>query len=106
MRSCALRELLIAVHLLSGRPLTIPLDCTKFYSRSHAGVIRVYDAAGKVIEAHKHVRDLNNREHLCLLLPDLSELDSAFVELVAPGFQQWPNTTKRTARRVYRLGDL
>jgi hypothetical protein len=26
----------------------------KFYSRSHRAVIRVYDAAGNVIEAHEH----------------------------------------------------
>jgi hypothetical protein len=26
----------------------------KFYSRSHDGVIRVYDAAGNVIETHEH----------------------------------------------------
>lgn len=32
----------------------MPLDCAKFYSRSHAAVIRVYDAAGSVIEAHEH----------------------------------------------------
>ena len=29
----------------------------KFYSRSHAGVIRVYDAAGHVIETHVHAGD-------------------------------------------------
>ena len=29
----------------------------KFYSRSHAAVIRVYDAAGKVIEMHQHKGD-------------------------------------------------
>jgi hypothetical protein len=26
----------------------------KFYSRSHYAVIRVYDAAGNVIETHEH----------------------------------------------------
>ena len=26
----------------------------KFYSRSHEAVIRVYDAAGNVIETHEH----------------------------------------------------
>jgi hypothetical protein len=26
----------------------------KFFSRSHDGVIRVYDAAGNVIETHEH----------------------------------------------------
>jgi hypothetical protein len=29
----------------------------KFYSRPHAAVIRVYDAAGKVIETHEHKGD-------------------------------------------------
>ena len=29
----------------------------QFYSRSHAAVIRVYDAAGNVIETHKHRGD-------------------------------------------------
>jgi hypothetical protein len=30
---------------------------TKFYSRSHDAVIRVYDAVGKVIETHEHKGD-------------------------------------------------
>jgi hypothetical protein len=30
------------------------LDYAKFYSRSHDAVIRVYDAAGNVIETHEH----------------------------------------------------
>jgi hypothetical protein len=29
-------------------------DSAKFYSRSHDAVIRVYDAAGNVIETHEH----------------------------------------------------
>ena len=29
----------------------------KFFSRSHDAVIRVYDAAGNVIETHEHVGD-------------------------------------------------
>jgi hypothetical protein len=29
-------------------------DYAKFYSRSHDAVIRVYDAAGSVIETHEH----------------------------------------------------
>jgi hypothetical protein len=29
----------------------------KFYSRSHDAVIRVYDEAGNLIEAHKHAGD-------------------------------------------------
>jgi hypothetical protein len=34
----------------------------KFRSRSHDTVIRVYDEAGNVIEAHKHVGDFKIRE--------------------------------------------
>ena len=30
------------------------ISCAKFYSRSHDAVIRVYDNAGNVIEAHEH----------------------------------------------------
>jgi hypothetical protein len=30
------------------------IDYAKFYSRSHAAVIRVYDEAGNVIETHEH----------------------------------------------------
>ncbi len=29
----------------------------KFYSRSHDAVIRVYDAAGNVLDTHKHASD-------------------------------------------------
>jgi hypothetical protein len=29
----------------------------KFYSRSHDAVIRVYDAAGNVIDTHEHAGD-------------------------------------------------
>jgi hypothetical protein len=32
-------------------------DYAKFYSRSHDAVIRVYDAAGNVIETHQHAGD-------------------------------------------------
>jgi hypothetical protein len=30
------------------------VDYAKFYSRSHDTVIRIYDAAGSVIETHEH----------------------------------------------------
>jgi len=33
------------------------IDYTKHYSRSHDAVIRVYDAAGNVIETHEHKGD-------------------------------------------------
>ena len=33
------------------------VDYAKFRSRSHNAVIRVYDAAGKVIQAHEHAGD-------------------------------------------------
>ena len=33
------------------------VDYAKFFSRSHDAVIRVYDAAGNVIETHEHARE-------------------------------------------------
>jgi hypothetical protein len=33
------------------------VDYAKFFSRSHDAVIRVYDAAGNVIETHEHAGD-------------------------------------------------
>ena len=33
---------------------------TKFYSRSHDAVIRVYNEAGKLIEVHRHKGDFKN----------------------------------------------
>jgi hypothetical protein len=33
------------------------IDYAKFYSSSHDAVIRVYDAAGNVIETHEHAGD-------------------------------------------------
>jgi hypothetical protein len=33
------------------------IDYAKFFSRSRDAVIRVYDAAGKVIETHEHKGD-------------------------------------------------
>jgi len=35
-----------------------------FYSRSHAAVIRAYDAAGNVIETHEHKGDFNRSSYL------------------------------------------
>jgi hypothetical protein len=32
-------------------------EYAKFYSRSHDAVIRIYDAAGNVIETHEHKGD-------------------------------------------------
>ena len=37
--------------------LSNAIGYAKFYSRSHDAVIRVYDAAGNVIEAHEHTGD-------------------------------------------------
>jgi hypothetical protein len=34
---------------------------TKHYSRSHDAVIRVYDPAGNVIEAHEHAGEFKER---------------------------------------------
>jgi hypothetical protein len=38
-------------------PITNAIGYAKFYSRSHDAVIRVYDAAGNVIETHEHAGD-------------------------------------------------
>jgi hypothetical protein len=35
-------------------PVANAIDYAKFYSRSHDAVIRVYEDAGNVIEAHEH----------------------------------------------------
>ena len=42
-----------------GEPnaITNAISYAKFYSRSHRAVIRVYDAAGNVIETHEHAGD-------------------------------------------------
>jgi len=70
-------------------------------------VIRVYDDAEKLIEAPEQAVDFKESGAFCLLALDLSvKSDSAFVQAVAPGFQQWPKTTKRIASRVYPLGDF
>jgi hypothetical protein len=47
--------------LLADR--VIQLMHAKFYSRSHDAVIRVYDEAGNVIEAHEHKGDFPLRRH-------------------------------------------
>jgi len=47
----------------------MPLDCAKFFSRSHNAVIRVYDDVGNLIETYKHKGDFREpyREFLrCL----------------------------------------
>jgi hypothetical protein len=45
--------------LCYGEPdaITNAVGYAKFYSRSHDAVIRVYDAAGNVIERHEHAGD-------------------------------------------------
>jgi hypothetical protein len=42
-----------------GEPnaITNAIGYAKFYSRSHDAVIRVYHAAGNVIETHEHAGD-------------------------------------------------
>jgi hypothetical protein len=37
------------------------IGCVKFRSRSHDAVIRVYDAAGNVIETHEHKGDFKEQ---------------------------------------------
>ena len=45
--------------LCYGEPSAVAnaIGYAKFYSRSHDAVIRVYDAAGNVIETHEHTGD-------------------------------------------------
>jgi hypothetical protein len=42
------------------------IDSAKFHSRSHRAVIRVYDAAGNVIETHKHAGEFKESEPIVL----------------------------------------
>jgi hypothetical protein len=42
---------------LSYSPVCDAIDYAKHYSRAHDAVISVYDAAGKLIEVHKHKGD-------------------------------------------------
>ena len=39
------------------KAITDAIDHAKFFSRSHDGVIRVYDDTGNVIETHEHAGD-------------------------------------------------
>jgi len=43
-----------------GEPNAI--SYAQFHSRSHDAVIRVYDAAGNVIETHEHAGDFKSRK--------------------------------------------
>jgi len=45
-----------------GEPnaITNAINYAKFRSRSHDAVIRVYDAAGNVIETHEHAGDFTS----------------------------------------------
>jgi len=47
-----------------GEPNAISnaIGYTKFYSRSHNAVIRVYDGASNVIETHEHAGDFKIRK--------------------------------------------
>jgi len=40
-----------------GRAVRQVVLAAKFYSRSHDAMVRVYDAAGNVIETHEHKGD-------------------------------------------------
>jgi hypothetical protein len=46
-------------HLGYGEPnaTSNAIGCAKFFSRSHDAVIRVFDAAGNVIETHEQAGD-------------------------------------------------
>ncbi len=49
--------------LWHGKPNAVSnaMGYAKFYSRSHDAVIRVYDAAGNVIETHEHAGNFKER---------------------------------------------
>jgi hypothetical protein len=59
MQSDLISDLLPFGRLWYGEPNAISnaIGYAKFYSRSHDAVIRVYDAAGNVIETHEHARE-------------------------------------------------
>jgi hypothetical protein len=58
-----------------GEPNAISnaIDYAKFYSRSHDALIRVYDAAGKVIETHEYVIFLKLRRGYRASTPKLRD---------------------------------
>ena len=49
-----------SLRLRLGNAIGTPIGYAKFYSRSHDAVIRVYDAAGNVIETHEHKGDFKD----------------------------------------------
>ena len=60
------------VWILTLSPTSI--GYAEHYSRSHDAVIRVYDAAGNVIETHEHKGDFKNGESKSRLLLHLKSL--------------------------------
>jgi hypothetical protein len=46
---------------LSRKAPTLKSEKLTFYSRSHDAAIRVYDAAGNVIETHEHAGEFKER---------------------------------------------
>jgi hypothetical protein len=50
-------ELSLISHYYRGKAISDAIGYAKFRSRSHDAVIRVYDAAGKVIETHDHAAE-------------------------------------------------
>ena len=62
-----------------GEPnvVTNAIGYSNFYSRSHEAVIRVYDAAGNVIETHEHAGDFRGKRFVVRV----DEKLTAFVEL-------------------------
>jgi len=47
----------VACGMMGQNAASNAVDYAKFFSRSHDAVIRVYDQAGNVIEAHEHAGD-------------------------------------------------
>jgi hypothetical protein len=54
---CPQREGEITLWYAGPNVVSNAVGSAKFYSRSHDAVIRVYDAAGNVIESHEHASE-------------------------------------------------
>jgi len=61
----------------------------KFFSRSHDAVIRVYDAAGNVIETHEHKGDFNRSLYLLFGAASFGALDADRTSDRAGVVQEW-----------------
>jgi hypothetical protein len=60
------------------------IDYAKHYSRSHDAVIRVYDAAGNVIETHEHAGDFKRVVSIYFAVSDNSRLNRQVLRATIP----------------------